>query len=274
MKAEDIAKLSLPFPRDAVSWRAQTLSREGTKALALAYIDARDVMDRLDEVCGPANWQDRYEFHGPRTICYLSIRIDGEWITKADGAGDSDVEAEKGAISDALKRSAVKWGIARYLYNMPNVWAQCESYEKGGKKHWSKWIGDPWDAVRNAPDRQQSQAKSQDSAATSHKPVQPPKNEKARETFAALQSDMRQCKTQDDLGRWWRDEECKALRATLPTDWQANLKSQLVELGDTLPAVPGDTVSAIQEQFPGSTVTDERITNETGRELHPMEAAE
>jgi hypothetical protein len=100
------------------------------------------------------------------------------------------------------------------------------------------------------------------------------KNEKARETFAALQSDMRQCKTKDDLGRWWRDEECKTLRSTLPTDWQVNLKSQLVELGDTLPAAPGDTVGAIQDQFPGSTVTDERIINETGRELHPLEAAE
>lgn len=35
-----------------------------------------------------------------------------------------------------------------------------------------------------------------------------------------------------------------------------------------------DTVDAIQEQFPGASVTDERITNEHGRELHPLEAAE
>lgn len=103
------------------------------------------------------------------------------------------------------------------------------------------------------------------------KPAPAPKNDKARETFSALQSDMRQCKTKDDLGRWWRDEECKTLRSTLPTDWQANLKSQLVELGDTLPAAPGDTVSAIQEQFPGASVTDERITDVSGRELELME---
>jgi hypothetical protein len=102
-----IEALSAEFPRDAISWRSQSMKQDGTSAMALAYIDARDVMDRLDAVCGPANWQDRYEFHGPRTICYLSIRIDGEWVTKADGAGDSDVEAEKGAISDALKRAAV-----------------------------------------------------------------------------------------------------------------------------------------------------------------------
>jgi len=102
------------------------------------------------------------------------------------------------------------------------------------------------------------------------KPVSAPKNDKARETFAALQSDMRQCKTQDDLGRWWRDEECKALRATLPADWQANLKTQLVELGEDMAKKRG-TVEAIQEQFPGSTVTDERITDVSGRELELME---
>jgi len=118
--------LSAEFPRDAISWRAQSVTQDGTKAMALAYIDARDVMDRLDSVVGFENWQDRYEFHGPRTICYLSLRIDGEWVTKADGAGDSDVESEKGAISDALKRAAVKWGVGRYLYHLPSPWVEVE----------------------------------------------------------------------------------------------------------------------------------------------------
>lgn len=132
------AKLAAPFAQ--VHWRAQTLNREGTSALALAYIDARDVMARLDEVVGPENWQDRYsETPKGRLICTLSLRINGEWIEKADGAGDTDVEGEKGAISDALKRAAVKWGIGRYLYDLGNVWAECESYEANGKKRWKGW---------------------------------------------------------------------------------------------------------------------------------------
>jgi hypothetical protein len=118
----DIAALSAPFPAKCVSWRVGSTNKDKTKGMALAYIDARDVMERLDAVCGPENWQDRYEFHGPRTVCYLSIRIGDEWITKADGAGDSDVEAEKGAISDALKRAAVKWGVGRYLYSIDSPW--------------------------------------------------------------------------------------------------------------------------------------------------------
>lgn len=148
----DLKALAAPFQPDQIHWRSQSLTQDGTKALALAYLDARAVMDRLDEVCGPENWQDRYEFHGTRTVCYLSVRIGDQWVTKADGAGDSDVEAEKGGISDALKRAAVKWGIGRYLYSLPSPWVACECYEKGGKKYWKKWAQDPWTAVRNARD--------------------------------------------------------------------------------------------------------------------------
>lgn len=116
--------LSNPFPPAKVSWRVGSTTADKKRGLALAYIDARDVMARLDQVCGAAGWQDRYEFHGPRTVCYLSVKIDGEWVTKADGAGDSDVEAEKGAISDAFKRAAVKWGIGRYLYDVESPWVE------------------------------------------------------------------------------------------------------------------------------------------------------
>jgi len=49
-----------------------------------------------------------------------------EWIWKADGAGDTDVEAEKGAISDAFKRAAVKWGVGRYLYDLDSPWVALE----------------------------------------------------------------------------------------------------------------------------------------------------
>lgn len=134
------ARLSAPFASNAIHWRAQAMNGDGTSAMALAYIDARDVMERLDDVCGPANWQDSYvETAKGRLLCTLSLRVGDEWIAKVDGAGDTDVEGDKGAISDALKRAAVKWGVGRYLYDMPVTWADCESYEKNGKKHWKKW---------------------------------------------------------------------------------------------------------------------------------------
>lgn len=140
--------LKAEFPRDAVSWRAQSMKGDGTAAMALAYIDARDVMNRLDEVCGPDGWQCRYPHATTKTVCEIGIRVGEEWIWKADGAGDSDIEAEKGALSDAFKRAAVRWGVGRYLYDLASPWVNCECSERGGKKYWKRWTEDPWSKVR------------------------------------------------------------------------------------------------------------------------------
>ena len=203
----DIAALSAEFPRNAVQWRAQSMTKDGSKAMALGYIDARDVMDRLDSVCGPANWQDRYEFHGSRTICYLSLRIGGEWVTKADGAGDSDVEAEKGAISDALKRAAVKWGIGRYLYALDTPWVPCETYESNGKKHWKRWTADPWSCVRgSAPVREMTPAE---------------KNKPYWDARFAVRDAKTMDEAQDAFGAGWKATSDVALRAELKTEYEA-----------------------------------------------------
>lgn len=149
---DDLKNLFAEFPKEDVHWRAQSLTKDGTKAMALAYIDARDVMDRLDQICGAENWQDAYvETQSGRVICTISIRVGGEWIAKTDGAGSSAMEGEKGGISDAFKRAAVKWGIGRYLYDVGSPWVPCESYEKGGRHHWSRWKADPWSFVNGAP---------------------------------------------------------------------------------------------------------------------------
>ena len=82
----------------------------------LSYINARDVMKRLDETVGSHNWSDRYVMEGSRVTCELTVRYGDEWITKSDGAGETQIEGEKGIFSDAFKRAAVKHGIGRHLY--------------------------------------------------------------------------------------------------------------------------------------------------------------
>lgn len=128
----DIArKLAEPFDPDIVSWRVGSVSAEKKRGMALAYIDARDVMRRLDEVCGPENWQDEYPWSdGKRVVCRIGIRIGAEWVWKTDGAGDTDYEGEKGALSDAFKRAAVKWGVGRYLYDVAAPWVAVEQRGK------------------------------------------------------------------------------------------------------------------------------------------------
>jgi len=130
MSSELLQALAAPFRPDQVSWRVGSVKKDGTAAMALAFIDARDVMDRLDAVCGPAGWQNRYTHAEKKTVCELGVKIDGEWVWKADGAGESDIEAEKGALSDAFKRAAVRWGVGRYLYHLPSPWVKIDQYKK------------------------------------------------------------------------------------------------------------------------------------------------
>jgi hypothetical protein len=124
------AKLAAPFSAERVSWRVGSTTADKKRGMALAYIDARDVMERLDAVCGPAGWQCDYPHATSKTVCRIGIKVGDEWIWKADGAGDTDVEAEKGALSDAFKRAAVRWAIGRYLYDIPSPWVELEAHGK------------------------------------------------------------------------------------------------------------------------------------------------
>jgi len=114
-------------PRD-IEWKPIATSKRTGKALAAAYLDTRAIMARLDAVCGPQNWRNEFA-PGPNggLLCGLSIRVlrdDGqaEWVTKWDGAENTDVESVKGGLSSAMKRAASQWGIGRYLYQLPNQW--------------------------------------------------------------------------------------------------------------------------------------------------------
>src|SRR4051794_17806581 len=58
--------LADPFPAAAVGWKPQTA--KGARALAVAYIDARDVMDRLDAVQGVGGWRAEYVENADGTV--------------------------------------------------------------------------------------------------------------------------------------------------------------------------------------------------------------
>lgn len=125
-KHEIMNALKRPFDPKKISWRVGATTKDKSKGIALAYIDARDVMHRLDEVfC--LDWQCRYSHAETKTVCEIGVLIDEQWIWRAGGAGDSDIEAEKGALSDAFKRAAVLFGIGQYLYSLPNTWVELEA---------------------------------------------------------------------------------------------------------------------------------------------------
>lgn len=119
-------KLLERFPAESVEWR---ISQAGVKsdgkiwARCLAYITNRAIQDRLDEVFTPFGWSNEFKEWKGGQLCGISIKFDGEWITKWDGAQDTQFEAVKGGLSDSMKRAAVQWGIGRYLYNLDEAFA-------------------------------------------------------------------------------------------------------------------------------------------------------
>jgi hypothetical protein len=212
MSDDLFTRLAAPFRPDQVSWRVGVSNKKkrqretgdnnakATKGQVLAYIDARDVMDRLDEVCGPDNWQDRYPHVDKKTVCEIDIWVEGRgWVTKADGAGDSDIEAEKGALSDAFKRAAVRWGIGRYLYHLPTPWVDLDEREQISAADRKKLEGLlVKDAAQNVPaSTTKADAPKQDEKRLA--PATTTATLSLSQRADTLESAMRSCKTADDL---------------------------------------------------------------------------
>jgi hypothetical protein len=117
--------LAAPFEASEVKFKPAVVT--GNRAMALAYVDARVIQDRLDDVLGVDGWQDDYECRDDgAVVCRLRLRLGEEWVTKVDVGGPSEQSGVgdrlKAAFSDALKRAAVKFGIGRYLYRLPAQW--------------------------------------------------------------------------------------------------------------------------------------------------------
>lgn len=126
----NLDKLKDPFDASDIEWRIGSSNVDKTSGLALAYVTNRAIQDRLDEVAGPLNWRNEFErWNGKGVKCGISVRDgeNGEWITKYDGADDTNIEPTKGGFSDSMKRAAVQWGIGRYLYDLPSPWVPLEN---------------------------------------------------------------------------------------------------------------------------------------------------
>ena len=139
-------RLIEPFPYEDIEWRVQQsgMSRKNEPwAMVLAYVTNRAIMNRLDEVFGCFGWKNEYtEAPEGGVLCGISVWVDGEegdtrpysgGVTKWDGAENTDIEAIKGGLSNAMKRAAVQWGIGRYLYNLETNFVNVHSDIYSGK---------------------------------------------------------------------------------------------------------------------------------------------
>ncbi|MFL5539523.1 MAG: Rad52/Rad22 family DNA repair protein [Longimicrobiaceae bacterium] len=126
MRAVDSRALQTCFHREEIEWRIQQAGEKNGRiwAICVPYVTNRAIQSRLDEVVGPENWKNEFR-PGPDggVVCGISLRVGDEWVTKWDGAENTDVEGVKGGLSAAMKRAAVQWGIGRYLYALEDSFA-------------------------------------------------------------------------------------------------------------------------------------------------------
>ena len=144
---DKLQQLREPFPQEDIEFRVQQSGKTGDKiwAIVIPYVTNRAIQERLDDVFGWDGWENRYayehEAHGA-VMCGISVRADGaevghgeqRWITKWDGAEQSDIEPVKGGLSNAMKRAAVQFGIGRYLYKLDASFAEIVAKSKNKAK--------------------------------------------------------------------------------------------------------------------------------------------
>ena len=105
------------------------------KANLLLYIDSRAVVALLNETVGNMNWQSKfYEVNG-QVIGEIGIYDEDRqiWVWKGDTGSESNIEAEKGLISDVYKRVLARWGVQE-LYTSPRIQIPDDGYGNSGYK--------------------------------------------------------------------------------------------------------------------------------------------
>lgn len=208
-----LAQLAAPFPPDRVSWRVGPTTADKSKGQALCYIDARDVMARLDEIFGE-QWQcENVPMHNSTTCCRIGLPVgpNGEVRWRSDGAGatgnvDDEKQremAEKGGYSDAFKRAAVQWGIGRYLYDIDTPWVEIEPAGKSYRIKRSEYA-----KLR---------------ALLPGTPIEQPKKD-SRAAYTALSNILMETTTVAEVDAFGPSN--KAAIDSLPADWRRKLKAE------------------------------------------------
>ena len=109
---------------DEIECRVGNWNKDKTRYTVLLYKTARTDMDILDEIFGIEGWQVEYHTIDGKLFCNLGVFSEarGGWIWKESNGAESNIEAEKGQASDALKRAGFMFGIGRELYSAPQIW--------------------------------------------------------------------------------------------------------------------------------------------------------
>jgi hypothetical protein len=135
-----LAALAQPFDPEAVEFKAGATTQDKARALALAYVDARVYQARLDAVA--PDWRNEYtrEYAGDRVIVTCALTVAGvtrqaigeslQATARHDGSTVIEENAATSAEAQAFKRACSAFGLGRYLYSVPQVWAEYDGQRR------------------------------------------------------------------------------------------------------------------------------------------------
>ena len=135
-----LTELAQPFDPTAVEFKAGAVTQDKARALALAYVDSRVYQARLDAVA--PDWRNEYtrEYAGDRVIVTCALAVAGvtrqaigeslQASARQDGSTVIEENAATSAEAQAFKRACSAFGLGRYLYSVPQVWAEYDAQRR------------------------------------------------------------------------------------------------------------------------------------------------
>ena len=135
-----LTELAQPFDPEAVEFKAGAVTQDKARALALAYVDSRVYQARLDAVA--PDWRNEYtrEYAGDRVIVTCALTVAGvtrqaigeslQASARQDGSTVIEENAATSAEAQAFKRACSAFGLGRYLYSVPQVWAEYDAQRR------------------------------------------------------------------------------------------------------------------------------------------------
>jgi hypothetical protein len=128
-------ELRKPLALQFISWKPNVFNRDRTRAQITFHIDARAVQHKLNESLGIDGWNFTF-VPGRDAGIYgrLVVRINDREVIREDVGypqnPDKD-DRDKDAVSDALKRCAVHFGVGHFLYALPDKWVDWNPEQRG-----------------------------------------------------------------------------------------------------------------------------------------------
>lgn len=128
--AEAAPYLLKPFPQGVVELKPTATTQDKSRALATPYVDMRVYFARLDKICGPEHWESAIELSDRGAVCRLTLFGVTKCATGDYPTDRGDENPATSAEAHAFKRACAAFGLGRYLYSLPMVWAAYDSQKK------------------------------------------------------------------------------------------------------------------------------------------------